>query len=301
LAMSISSCFKHETDYEKRVKADEAAILNYLRENQEDAEKSMTGVFFKAINTNTFSDRVMENSVVSVNYTVRLLSGQIIEEYDDMYNPVKLSYSDNALLPIGLYEIGRMRLGETYRFYVPSYLAFNTYALEGVFPAHSNFIIDLTVVDLISEEYQHEDEMFEIEMYLAENNITTAQKQASGVYYIQDLEGTGSQPGTYSQVKIHFTRSYLDGTLIRSTLDGQPLIVPLGNFNLVPGLEEGIRLMKKGGKATIIVPSKWGFGRSVQVIPQIVREAWVEEKMLSPETLPYSIMIHEVELLDLIQ
>jgi FKBP-type peptidyl-prolyl cis-trans isomerase FkpA len=299
LAMFGSSCNIDETEYEKQVKIDDAAILAYLKENQEDAERSMTGVYFKALDTNPFGEAVTVNSVVSIIYTMRLLSGSLIEEHYEIYNPVKFSYSDNALLPIGLYEIARMRFGETYRFYIPSYLGFSNQALNGLFETHSNFIIDVTIVDLNTEELQIEDEIFQIENYLANNGITGIEKRPSGLFYIPTLEGSGENPKAFSQVKIHFTRSYLDGTLVRSTLNGQPLVVPLGQNNLISGLEEGIKLMKKGGKATIIVPSVIGFGRSVQVIPLKLREDWVEKKLI-PESLPFSILIHEVELVDFI-
>jgi FKBP-type peptidyl-prolyl cis-trans isomerase len=300
VAISVSSCFKTETDYEKRVKMDSEAIEAYLRENNEDADKSMSGVYYKPIDTNPFGQTIAEYSIVSVIYSMRTLSGVLIEEHDDIYEPVKFSYSENGIMPVGMYDIGRMRLGETFRFYIPSYLAFSNYSLEGVFGPHTNFIMDITLVDIFDEEIQNDDEVFQIENYLYDHGITTAQKLPSGMYYIENVEGTGESPKSNGTVKIHFTRSYINGDSISSTLNGQPLIVGLGLQNLIPGLEEGIKLMKKGGKATIIVPSRIGFGKSVQVIPLVVREAWVKEKMLSPATLPYSVLVHEVELLDMI-
>jgi hypothetical protein len=55
--------------------------------------------------------------------------------------------------------------------------------------------------------------------------------------------------------------------------------------------------MREGGKALLIMPSKMAFGKSVQVIPQKLREDWVEDESIQPLAKPYTSVMYEVELL----
>lgn len=41
---------------------------------------------------------------------------------------------------------------------------------------------------------------------------------------------------------------------------GQPLPVIIGSGGTIPGFEEGLLLMKEGGKAQLIVPPDLGYG-----------------------------------------
>ncbi len=289
-----------ESDYERQARIANEAIQKYLEENEIEAQTSASGVSYLILDENSGGEKVKENQIVSIVYKMSLLSGTPIETHADTLNPVKFSNSYQSLIPLGLnYEIGKMRVGETFRFYLPAYLAFNKYSHPELFGAYSNFIMDVKVVALQSEDQQLHREHELIEEYLFSQDITEAEKRQSGLYYIETSTGTGNNPGGLSQVKLHYTRKYLDGTIIKTTVGDDPLVVSLGQNLLVKGFEEGVKLMKKGGKATLIMPSKIGFGKSVQVIPQVVRQDWVEDETISPDVLPYHPVIYEVELLEI--
>src|SRR5690554_4440554 len=97
-AILFSSCIPDETEFEKRVREDNEAIMAYLEENNEDAVKSPTGVFYKALVSDPFGAPVADSSIVSVIYTMKLLSGEVIEEHTDQNNPVRFSYSEGRIL-----------------------------------------------------------------------------------------------------------------------------------------------------------------------------------------------------------
>ena len=66
-------------------------------------------------------------------------------------------------------------------------------------------------------------------------------------------------------VKVHYTGKLLDGTVFDSSRDnpqaqGQPIDFTVGVGMVIPGWEEGIMSMKKGGKRTLIIPSGLGYG-----------------------------------------
>ncbi len=118
--------------------------------------------------------------------------------------------------------------------------------------------------------------------YLIDNNITT-EPQASGLYYIETLEGTGNAPTNGQQVAVHYTGKLLDGSVFDSSIGKLPFTFPLGYGYVIAGWDEGIALMKKGGKATLIIPSSLGYGSSG-----------------SGSTIPpYSNLVFDVELVDI--
>ncbi|WP_149240641.1 FKBP-type peptidyl-prolyl cis-trans isomerase [Dyadobacter sp. 32] len=101
-----------------------------------------------------------------------------------------------------------------------------------------------------------------IEDYLAKNNLTAkAQKTASGLYYIQDAEGAGPSPGAGDNIKVHYTGKLLDGKVFDSSKTaGKPIDFQVGVGMVIPGWDEGLMMMKKGGKRTLIIPSGLAYG-----------------------------------------
>ncbi|MFI5164204.1 MAG: FKBP-type peptidyl-prolyl cis-trans isomerase, partial [Bacteroidia bacterium] len=69
-------------------------------------------------------------------------------------------------------------------------------------------------------------------------------------------KGKGASPKEGDSVLVHYTGSFLNGTIFDSSLKrNQPLGFTLGKKRVIPGLEEAVKMMKKGTVATIILPS----------------------------------------------
>jgi FKBP-type peptidyl-prolyl cis-trans isomerase FkpA len=96
-----------------------------------------------------------------------------------------------------------------------------------------------------------------IQGYLFADNLY-ATKDASGLYYIMTVEGTGVSPTLTSAVEVKYTGYLLDGTVFDQTASGKTFSSPLAG--LIKGWQIGIPLMKKGGKITLIIPSALGYG-----------------------------------------
>ncbi len=96
--------------------------------------------------------------------------------------------------------------------------------------------------------------------YLAQN-YPDALPIASGLIYIETKEGTGSTPEKGQKVKVHYTGKFLDGSVFDSSVErGEPIEFPLGQGQVIKGWDEGIGMMRKGGKAVLIIPSELGYG-----------------------------------------
>ena len=120
----------------------------------------------------------------------------------------------------------------------------------------------------------------EIEQYISDNNLN-AQSTASGLYFVIENPGNGSQPDASSTVRVLYKGYLTDGSVFDQTQGTQPV-----NFSLqsvIDGWKEGIPLFKKGGSGILLIPSKLAYGgQQVNSIP------------------PYSVLIFEIELIDVL-
>lgn len=81
----------------------------------------------------------------------------------------------------------------------------------------------------------------------------------SGLVYYSMKEGEGEQPTAANTVEVHYHGTLTDGTVFDSSVDrGQTISFPLGG--VIKGWQEGLAMMKEGGKATLIIPSDLAYG-----------------------------------------
>jgi FKBP-type peptidyl-prolyl cis-trans isomerase len=90
----------------------------------------------------------------------------------------------------------------------------------------------------------------------------TAKKTASGLYYVAEVEGTGTAVTPGKTVSVHYAGKLMDGTEFdNSYRRGQPIEFKIGVGQVIPGWDEGIALMKVGSKYKLIIPSELGYGK----------------------------------------
>jgi len=86
-------------------------------------------------------------------------------------------------------------------------------------------------------------------------------KTSSGLEYIEVEAGTGTQAEAGKTVSVHYTGKLQNGKVFDSSISrGEPITFQLGKGNVIKGWDEGIALMKVGGKAQLIIPSQLGYG-----------------------------------------
>lgn len=82
---------------------------------------------------------------------------------------------------------------------------------------------------------------------------------ASGLRYVVLQEGSGKMPAASSNVKVHYTGTFIDGNIFDSSVQrGEPI-----DFNLnqvIPGWTEGVQLMKEGAKYKFYIPYQLAYG-----------------------------------------
>ncbi|MBL7137201.1 MAG: FKBP-type peptidyl-prolyl cis-trans isomerase [Bacteroidales bacterium] len=121
-----------------------------------------------------------------------------------------------------------------------------------------------------------------LNQYMEANGITTEPLE-SGLYFIESVTGSGRKIDSGYMVTFHFNLSLTDGSQVFSSLErGETMQLTYGKPFDTPGFDQGIGMMKKGGKAKFIVPSEIAFGAAGRgaIIP------------------PYSTLIYDVEVVD---
>ena len=101
---------------------------------------------------------------------------------------------------------------------------------------------------------------------LAQNDVAQvaakepgAKVTASGLVFRSLQDGQGASPVATDKVKVHYRGTFPDGKEFDSSFKrNQPIDFPLNA--VIPCWTEGVQLMKTGGKAKLVCPSKLAYG-----------------------------------------
>jgi len=262
----------------KTFKAKELADLTvYLSGNYPDLEPTESGMF---IVKEKKGKGVMpkDGDFLNFDFTVSILNGKQLYDSRQAGHPGEVEKGkpfDTKGFSEGL---NTMRVGDEVTLIVPSKLAFKEQGRQGMIKPYSTLIYwvrlnsstpkakhDQEVAQQKAQKEKQDQQLKSQEKttianYIKEHNVTVA-PTASGLYYIETAAGTGEQPVAGDKVKVHYNGTLLDGTKFDSSYDrGKPFEFTIGKGQVIKGWDEGIAMMKKGGKATLIVPSSIAYG-----------------------------------------
>lgn len=152
-----------------------------------------------------------------------------------------------------------------------------------------------TIIARVQEEQKEIDQEL-IEQYLANNNLT-AEITPEGLYYIITEEGKGPLAQRGQTISVNYELMLIDGTYVDTTFEEiakeqgiwrknrvpyQPYSVEVETGNAIPGWHIAMKLMRKGSKAKLLIPSRLGYQRRPKAgIPA------------------NSVMVYEIEVVDL--
>ena len=241
---------------------DAATLQKYVADNAiTNAQKQASGLYFVPVTTNTSAPLATVGKVVSVLYTAKLLDGTVFDASSQRDNtPLSFTYGTDRVLP-GVEEgLSLMHKGDKAILLLPSGLAYGANSPANV-PANSVIRFEIELIDINSSYAVPDDNL--ITRYLTKNNITTAQKQTSGLYFVPTTTNTAGTPATAGKtVSVLYTGKLLNGTVFDASSQhgNTPLKFVVGANKVVAGFDEGVSLMRKGEKATLLLPSALAYG-----------------------------------------
>lgn len=238
-------------------------IKNYLAENDLTATEDTTGVFYTIHTLGTGPIPSLSNCI-RVGYTGKLLDGSQFEQSESLKSPlVNLITGWRIAFP-------KLPQGSVATLYIPSVYAYGRVARTGI-PANSVLIFDVELFDVYAYNavgaYCYDDPLLlpeeqlaidteNIDAYLTANNIV-AQTDASGLRYVVEQQGTGEMPVDGQCVRIKYSGRLLGSS---TNFDQNNAGLKIAMTRLIDGLQTGLKLLNKGGKATFYIPSGQAYG-----------------------------------------
>lgn len=98
-----------------------------------------------------------------------------------------------------------------------------------------------------------------IENYAERRNLEMTESP-SGLWYRIISEGEGELLKDNERVFMEYSCSLLDGTVCYSSDESGPKELILGRSEMAPGLNQGLRMLKRGGEAVFIIPPYLAYG-----------------------------------------
>jgi FKBP-type peptidyl-prolyl cis-trans isomerase FklB len=131
----------------------------------------------------------------------------------------------------------------------------------------------------------YKDYIAENEAFLATNkNKSGVTVTPSGLQYEVIIMGTGNKPTANNTVKVHYVGKLIDGTEFDSSVKrGEPAQFPVSG--VITGWTEALQLMPVGSKFKLYIPQNLAYGASQA--GEVIK--------------PFSTLVFEVELLDIVQ
>jgi len=100
-----------------------------------------------------------------------------------------------------------------------------------------------------------------LEKLIGKHLVPRVQMTNSGLKYLELVAGSGDPPKEGQLVTVHYTGMLEDGTVFDDSSKGEePFQFALGEGIVIDGWDEGIALMKQGGRALLVIPSELGYG-----------------------------------------
>lgn len=282
--------------------AEPIEIEMFKADNEWTGKALESGLYFNKIKTGN-GRKVKDGMFLTFDFEIRLLDGRMVYSSIESSRPVTYEYGKRFDTEGFMQALGLMRQGDEAELINPSSLAFGVQGRQGMVEPYTalHYFISLAAVKTKAEndkelEAKRKNETAILEAtrlqeasilakYIADNEITV-EPTASGLFFISTLEGEGEQAVAGKKVRVHYTGTLLDGTKFDSSVDrDQPFEFVLGRGQVIKGWDEGIAMLKVGGKATLILPSSIAYGE---------RNSGVLIK-------PYSPLKFDVELLEIIE
>lgn len=265
-AIMLGGCKKD--DSQEQIENEMKLLEQYLTDNNITQEPTASGLYYIPIVEGTGMTPT-EGTWIDIEYNGMLIDGTIfatsyestaeannIYIEDFLYGPSRVQLGQIPMK--GLNEgIKLMKVGGIAKFIIPSSLGLGGDA-SGDVPGYSTLIYTIELLEAFDDPAEHEQE--KIWEYLKESEFENLDSTASGLYYIVEKEGTGPKFRDGDLVSVYYTGQLLDGRDFDSNIGEEALTFMVPGEYIIPGWNEGIKLMRDGEYGILIIPYQLGYG-----------------------------------------
>ncbi len=164
--------------------------------------------------------------------------------------PVKYVLNSNSFIKGTDEGVVGMKTGGSRTIIIPSKLAYGE-AGVGFIPPNTDLKV---VVELLEVKDKIVAEMWKVDP-------ASFKTTSSGLKYAIISQGDGPSADSGKVVTVHYTGYLENNTKFDSSVErDDPISFVIGQGQVIPGWDEGLRYLKKGSKARFIVPPQLGYG-----------------------------------------
>jgi FKBP-type peptidyl-prolyl cis-trans isomerase len=265
-AIMLGGCKKD--DSQEQIQNEMRLLEQYLADNNITQEPTASGLYYIPIVEGTGMTPT-QGTWINIEFTGMLIDGTIfatshestaeanniyVEDY--LYGPFRVQLGSIPMR--GLNEgIKLMKVGEIAKFIIPSSLGLGKGA-SGNVPGYSTLLYTIELLEAFDDPAQHEQE--KIWEYLKESEFENLDSTASGLNYVQEKEGTGPLFRDGDLVSVIYTGQLLDGRDFDTNVGEEAISFMIPGEYIIPGWNEGIKLMRDGEIGILIIPYRHGYG-----------------------------------------
>lgn len=261
---SIDPAANSSTSYESNL----VDIKTYATSKGLSGTSTNSGLYYVLTKPGASSVATAYGQEVELNYSLYSLTRSASNAAVVTDKKVDSTYATTSLFGTltegnsGLVEgLLRMHEGDQATLLLPSTIAFGDQsAYNGLIPANSPVRFDVILRRTRTEDQQ-------INEYMTANKLTPTEVTTSGLRFIKTLDNpTGILPTATQTLRVRYRGNLLRSQSAFDSTGTSTLGFTIGNS--IPGFDEGLSKLKVGEKATIILPSKLGYGtKGYQKIP----------------------------------
>ncbi len=290
------------------LEGDEKAKLNaWIQVHGLESYKTPSGLYFIVENEGT-GETPKDSNYLLFSYVIRNLDGVIFQttykdtallyDYYGIYNktthytPAYSVYIKDNFINKGVSEaFSQMRKGAKVRLVMPYSLA--SYISYGQNP-YTSLIFDYELKEIVEDPVAYEQSLINDYMSKPENSgfVSIA---SDSIYYKKIKEGTAVAVNAKDTVRVNYIGRFLNDKdfVFDSNIDSvarangfysvtkiKPFEFIVGSKDVIAGYNIAVKQMKKGEKATFIIPSKSAYNLGKDKIP------------------PYATLVFEIEVTD---
>jgi FKBP-type peptidyl-prolyl cis-trans isomerase 2 len=288
----LSSCIKfEESAFQKETELQNRLLADHIAVNKINATSHPVGFYFEKIQDNPLGNRISSNDTIGVYYEIKTIKGTMVESYmDETKSPRLFVHKESALVPKGLnFASALAKEGEVFKVFLPSYLAFESYAFPQLFQGNEQFEILVKFAKIFNRDEIKTMEDLTAQEYLQKNSLEGFTKQEDGLY-LSKKESTLADAVVAKNgdvITFNFTLNQLGENIpvLESSTENYQLT--LGASNNLKFLNQVMKDVKKGDEIDVIVPSHLAFGSSIQVFPYQVRRDLIRNGLVPLIVRPF--------------
>ena len=249
-----------------------------------DYDQTETGAFFKLEKAGDEKSIINKGDVIFMHHTMTTDKDSLLYDYKTMSQPGQ-PYAMRLAPSVykgDMFEmIYKLHLGDSASFAIRIDSMFEKYYHQPIpkFLDAKGYIVYHVKVDSIypsakvdeiekknkemQQAYMEKARVAEdslLNKYLADNKVTVKPTE-SGLYIVTKTKGKGEKVKLGDNVEVNYTGMLTTGQVFdASSKHEAPLVFPVGMQKVIPAWDEAFLTMTVGTKATIICPSRIGYG-----------------------------------------